>query len=337
MAAPMTRITRPRLRHAMRSAWLRRATRAVIGIGVLVAVIAQVGTGPFLHGLLSVDGRTIAAALLLAAIATTAAAWRWRLIAIRLGVALRWPTAIAMYYRSQFLNTVLPGGVVGDVHRAVAHGQNVENIRQTTRAVVIERTAGQVVQLAMAVIILSWFGAQFQGFLVAWLVIGLGAIAVAVLVTAAASARGRGALLHEVRELRAGLGSVRTCAQVVIASVIVVACHVATFTIATAAVGVGVPPLRMLALAIVVLLGSSIPLNIGGWGPREGVAGWAFALAGFGASAGVAASTLFGVLCIVSVAPGAIVAVISAARRRTVNVGAGPAPVLAATSRGKTP
>jgi hypothetical protein len=72
----------------------------------------------------------------------------------------------------------------------------------------------------------------------------------------------------------------------------------------------------MLVLALVVLLGASIPVNVGGWGPREGVAGWAFAVAGLGAAAGVAASTLFGVLTVVSVLPGAIAMVVLAVRRR---------------------
>jgi hypothetical protein len=98
----------------------------------------------------------------------------------------------------------------------------------------------------------------------------------------------------------------------------------------------------MLALAFVVLLGASIPLNVGGWGPREGIAGWAFALTGFGAAAGVAASTLFGALVIISVIPGAIVMVVSAVRKGKANYAApGPAPspvlVLADRSQEKTP
>ena len=118
-----------------------------------------------------------------------------------------------------------------------------------------------------------------------------------------------------MRELRSGIGSVRTSAQVVLASVVVISCHVATFALATAAVGVNVPPGQMLVLALLVLLGASIPFSLGGWGPREGVAGWAFAAAGFGAPAGVAASALFGVLTIIAVAPGAVVVLVSAARR----------------------
>ena len=40
-----------------------------------------------------------------------------------LGVEVPLRDAVAAYYRSQFLNATLPGGVVGDVHRAVRHGR----------------------------------------------------------------------------------------------------------------------------------------------------------------------------------------------------------------------
>ncbi len=348
MAAHMTGIIGTQLRQAMRSARVRLAARLTVSIGVLIAVIAHVGAAPLLHGLLSLNAQAIGAALLLGAIATVAAAWRWRLIAIRLGVEVRLSTAVGMYYRSQFLNTVLPGGIVGDVHRAISAGSGTESIKQSARSVAIERTAGQVVQVALALVVLACFGAGFEGYLLAVLIVGAAVVAVALLVTTAVSARARRGLLHEMAELRSGLGGARTLVQVAFSSVIVIACHVATFTIATATVGVRVPPMQMLTLAFVVLLGASIPVNIGGWGPREGVAGWAFALAGLGASAGVSASTLFGALAIISVAPGALVALSSAIGRRRTNsstptVVPAPSPpaqrafVLAAANQEKTP
>ena len=128
------------------------------------------------------------------------------------------------------------------------------------------------------------------------------------------------------------MGSPGAFVRVVVASIVVVACHVVTFGVAVAAVGASVPPMRLAALALVVLLAGSIPLNLGGWGPREGIAGWTFAVAGLGASAGVAASTLFGILAMIAVAPGLVVAATSAVRRMRT-----PAPartvVLAGTGR----
>jgi len=293
----MTPAEHPRLRAALRSRWLRVTIRFLVGLAALLTVIAYVGTGPLLTGILSIDARTIAAALALAAVATAAAAWRWCVIATRLGLDLSWATAFGRYYQSQFLNTVIPGGIMGDVHRAVGHGQSAESVAQSARAVVIERTAGQLVQISLSLIIFLFVGAQFVGLLLAGIAVVLGIIVVGLAV--------------------AVLGSVRALAQVSVASVIVISCHVATFAIATAAIGVTVSGGQLLVLALLVLLGASIPFSIGGWGPREGIAGWSFAVAGLGASAGVAASALFGVLTIIAVAPGAVVTLVSVIRRRT--------------------
>jgi hypothetical protein len=59
----------------------------------------------------------------------------------------------------------------------------------------------------------------------------------------------------------------------------------------------------------------AVPINIGGWGPREGVAAWAFAVAGLGADQGVATSVVYGVMAIVATLPGAVVLVLAWLRR----------------------
>jgi hypothetical protein len=46
-------------------------------------------------------------------------------------------------------------------------------------------------------------------------------------------------------------------------------------------------------------------MNIGGWGPREGMAAWAFGAAGLGAEQGVATATVYGVLALAATLPGA--------------------------------
>ncbi len=303
------------LKSAVGSRRFRAWVRPVAGVILLAVIVWRVGAAPFVHGLLSVDLRAVAAALVLCAVSTAASAWRWRVVANRLGVRIALPTAIGMYYRSQFLNSVLPGGLLGDVHRAVAHGGDSGDVPQASRAVVIERIAGQVVQVIVTVGVLAWAGAEFEGSVL----LALGIVLAVIIVTASiviASARLRRVIAREVAELRAGVGSPSAIVQVVVASVVAVGCHVAVFAIAVAAVGVQVPPLRSGVIALVVLLGASIPVNIGGWGPREGVAGWTFATAGLGSAAGVAASTTFGVIALIAVAPGAVIAIALASHRR---------------------
>ena len=235
----------PRVRTVLSSRWLRLTTRLLVGVGVLIAVVAHVGSGPFLHGLFSIDLRVIATTLALSAAATAAAAWRWSVIAGRLGVGLRFPEAVGMYYRSQFLNTVLPGGVVGDVQRALTQGRNAGNVSQAARAVVIERTMGQLVQITLAVIVLACFGLEFEGYLLSALGIGVTVLVLAALASTAASVRVRSALRRELDELSAGVGSPSAFVRVVVASIVVVACHVVTFGVAVGAVGASVPPLRL--------------------------------------------------------------------------------------------
>jgi uncharacterized membrane protein YbhN (UPF0104 family) len=289
--------------------------RVGVALAVLAAVVWRVGAEPFVRGLLAVDLRAVIVVAGLTALATVAASWRWRVIANRLGARISLPRAVAMYYRSQFLNTVLPGGVLGDVHRALAHGSTSGDVARASRAVAIERTAGQVVQVAITLVVVAFVGAEFAGQVLLVVIVFLVAIAVACTI-AAASTRLRAVLRRELSELRAGIGSRPALAQVCAASVVVVACHVTAFEIAVVSVGAHAPALQLASLALVVLLGASIPLNVGGWGPREGVAGWAFATAGLGSAPGVAASTTFGVLTMIALAPGAVIAVSGAWRAR---------------------
>jgi hypothetical protein len=113
----------------------------------------------------------------------------------------------------------------------------------------------------------------------------------------------------------------KTCAAVcwprlTVASVLVVAGHTATFVVAARVAGCTAPLGELLALLLVVQTAVVIPLSVGGWGLREGVAAWAFAAAGLGAATGVTVAMLYAVLMLVAVAPGAGLLVSDAVRRR---------------------
>ena len=119
--------------------------RRLVGAAIVAVIVWRLGTGPFLDGLRAVDGRSLALAAGIGFVTTVCAAWRWHLVARGLGVAVPLRTATAAYYRSQLLNTVIPGGVLGDVDRAVRHGSDVGDVGRGLRAVAWERSAGQFV------------------------------------------------------------------------------------------------------------------------------------------------------------------------------------------------
>ena len=137
----------------MSRTWWRWA-RLLGGVAILAVLVWRVGTGPFLDGIRTIDGWSLAAATGIALLTTVCCAWRWSLVARGLGVAVPMGSGVAAYYRSQFLNTTLPGGVLGDVHRGVRHGRDVGDVGRGLRAVGWERSAGQLVQIVLTVILL---------------------------------------------------------------------------------------------------------------------------------------------------------------------------------------
>jgi uncharacterized membrane protein YbhN (UPF0104 family) len=284
--------------------WLRLAAAA----GTLGVLVWSLGTSPFLDGLRSVDGGALAAASALAALTTVCCAWRWRVVARGLGIDLPLGTAVAAYYRSLFLNVTLPGGVVGDVHRGISHGRDTRDLGGALRAVVYERSAGQVVQVVLTVAVLLIVASPVHATMPFVAIALLGAAAGVAL--AARVWRRRVA----VRELRAALLARRVWPAIALASALVVAGHVVTFLIAARTAGATAPLSRLLPLALLVLLGATLP-NVGGWGPREGVTAWAFAAAGLGASLGVATAVVYGVMVFVASLPGAAVLVVAWGRR----------------------
>jgi hypothetical protein len=227
-----------------------------------------------------------------------------------LGFRLSLPAAVASYYRALFLNLTLPSGIAGDVHRGVAHGREVDNVGGGLRAVVWERTAGQVVQAVLTISVLLVLPSPVHSFMP--LVAGA-AVVLALLTVCVGRMRlgGSGSRLMRLRkavvtDIRDGVLRRDAFPAVVLASAVVVLGHAFTFVIAARAVGVTAPFSRVLPLALLALLGMVLP-NVGGWGPREGVTAWVFAAAGLHADRGAAASVAYGVLVLAASLPGAIV------------------------------
>jgi glycosyltransferase 2 family protein len=289
-----------------------RAARLVGGLGILAVVVWRLGTGPILDGLRSISAGPLLAATGIAVVTTVCSAWRWSLVARGLGIAVPLPTAIAAYYRSQFLNTALPGGVLGDVHRGVRHGQDVGDVGRALRAVAWERFAGQVVQSAIALTALLVLPSPVRSAMpIVVAVVVLSALA-AVLVLRLVPNRWAHTLSADVRD---GLLARQAWPGITVASIVIVVGHTATFLIAARTAGSTASLTTLLPLALLVLLAMVVPVNIGGWGPREGAAAWLFGAAGLGAAQGVATATVYGVMVLVAALPGAVVLVVARRRR----------------------
>jgi len=297
-----------------------RSLRWLAGAAVLAVVLWRTGTGAFVDGLRSLDLATLALGTAIAVPITVAGAWRWHLVARGLGVGVALGPAVASCYRAQFLNTTLPGGILGDVHRGVRHGLDAGDTGRGLRAVAWERLAGQVVQAVVALVVLLLLPSPVRSSVPAMLLV-LGAAVVVVLLlgrlTPPDPRSWLGRFTRAVREdVRLGLLVRGAWPGVLVASVVAVAGHLATYLVAARAVGVTTSAADLVPLVMLVLLAAGLPLNIAGWGPREGMAAWAFGAAGIGAHQGVATAVAYGAMVLVATLPGAVVLLVSAARPR---------------------
>ncbi|WP_370968828.1 YbhN family protein [Amycolatopsis sp. cg9] len=293
-------------------AWAR-----VLGAaGIFAVLVWQLGSAAFLDGLGRISMPGVLAALGIGFATTLFSAGRWQIVATRLGLRLSLPTAVADYYRALFLNGVLPAGVLGDVHRAVQHGRDAGDVPRGVRAVVLERTAGQFVLIASAVaVVLGSPDVVPDAFREVVVVTGV----VVVLAAVAAVVAGRlfgGRWIHSpskvrrgfavtLADLRLGLFTRETWPGVGFLSAATLAGHLALFVVAARVARVDAPVGQLVPLMVLALLAMGLPLNIGGFGPREGVCALLFGAAGLGAAQGVTVAVVYGVLTLVASLPGA--------------------------------
>jgi uncharacterized membrane protein YbhN (UPF0104 family) len=297
--------------------------RLATAVAVLWFLWRHVGAAPFKDGLRAVTWQAVVAAVTLTALTTVCSAWRWRVAAQSLGIGIGLPAAVRAYYRSLFLNSVLIGGVVGDVHRAVKHGRRSGDVVLGLRAVAWERLCGQVIQAVMTAVVLLTQASPVRPalpYVLAGIAGVAGLVGCAALLARRTDRRGRSRLTRAARavadDLRHGMLPPHVWPQLVLSSVLVVAGHTAVFVIAARVAGSTAPLGELLALLMVVQTATVIPLSVGGWGLREGAAAWAFAAAGFGAATGVTIAVLYAVLMLFAVSPGAGLLLGDAVRRR---------------------
>ncbi len=321
--------------------WLR----LLAVVGILVALVSLLGTKAFAAGLSVLTPGSMLAAVGIGLATTVLNALRWRLVAERVGLRLRLGDAIAETYRAVFLNAVLPGGVLGDVDRAVRHGRRNGDVGRGARAVAIERTAGQVVLLAAALVailaepaILVEIGRRVSRAPL----LGLALVVVLCVVVGglvsrrrgrtgpAASAPGRWRrLLHATAaDVRAGALSRGAWPLLLLISAAALAGYLVLFLIAARMAGATASTLALLPPLVLALMAMGLPIGVGGWGPREGVAALTFWMAGLGAPLGVTTSVAYGALALIASLPGgAVLLARRLARSRPPVPVAGPAPV----------
>ncbi len=275
-----------------------------IDLDTLGAALAQVPPGHVAMALLLVQAQIVLSGL------------RWRFTAGRLGQFIGPRTAIAEYYVASLLNQSLPGGVAGDIARA-CRTRTVNDVgwKASAKAVLYERLSGQTAFVLFALLgMLFWPQAATGGGEFAVLPLAVSGIALAALAAGLAfrkSGFGGGGFAADMHQIFVARGAWLVQGGL---SLAVMASYIAVFAIASDAIGA---PLSVAALMTAIplsLIAMLIPTGFGGWGTREAAAMMLWPLVGHTAALGLAASLVYGAVCLVGSAPGLAVLAATALR-----------------------
>ena len=294
----------------------KAALRALIGLGLLAALLVLAKPQALWATLRGADWRWLALGLGSAIASNVLSAWRWRLLVLFLGGKVRFRDALRWYFQAIGLNSLLPGAVVGgDVYRALMLRRAGQAPAAAGWSVVLDRVSG----LWMLCAIGGLGAAACAEVLAPWLRLPVTIFAPLLLAGTAlwlALPWALPALLGQRPRAGGWLAPLRLAAarpdfrrQLGWQAAASVAVQLLSATaLAAGALALGVQqPLAVWAWAIApVFLMAALPLSVGGWGTREAAAVAALAPFGVAAPAAVGVAVVYGLYGLAQGALGAL-------------------------------
>jgi uncharacterized membrane protein YbhN (UPF0104 family) len=283
------------------------AARVAVSVALLWLVSRYVDVAAVLSRLSQLRPGWVALGLAVSVLQVGVLAWRWRYTAARLGVDLPLRKALGEYYLGILLNQLLPGGVAGDVSRAWRHARTDAPTGPAVRAVILERASAQVVMTLVAVVsalVLPWASGAFRVSAAIAAAVLLGLLVLRTLARRPEADSPAGRFWADTR--RALLARDAFAAQLA-SALLVVSSYIVVFLVAARAVGMETPLTSVLPLVAPVLMTMLIPVTVAGWGIREAAAAALWGLTGLTPADGAAISVTYGLLVLVSSAPGLVV------------------------------
>lgn len=259
-----------------------RTLQVVVPVVALTVLAYRLGPDAFRPALAVVSPLPLLSALALGGVAVGAHAARWRVMMRGAGLPIGRADAVAEYYRSSALNTVLPGGVAGDVLRAWRQrtGER-QGWRPGAVSVLADRAAGVCVLLTVVAAVM--------------LIEAPALAAVPAVLAVVAWSVAWPSLRRLSRRERAAVWGWSVLALTALLGLTVVV---------AATIGISGRPGAVATLGVALLAGTAVPLNLGGWGPREAAGALAAVLVGVPPAVGVGYAAGYGLLATVSVLPG---------------------------------
>ena len=300
--------------------------KATISILLLYFSLRWVDVGTLGDRLSRFQPAWMALALFLLTAQVAFLAARWKKIATVCRAQLPYGTALQLSFIAAFFNQVLPSTVGGDGARIWFFARKGAGWARATYSVLIDRIVGLLVLALIVLVCLPWTMKLIHDPIARTviLMIGFGAVAGSILFVLIGT-RFQPWLNHwaltrhlsKASAIAATLcGSPLSMSYVIACSIVIHLLSIASAWCCIMAIAAPVSFAQVLILLPPVLLISTIPISIAGWGVRESSMIAAFAFAGLAESDGLTLSILFGAAVFVVGLAGGLVWIFSGSQVR---------------------
>jgi len=312
--------------------WLMVVLKASISGGLLWYAFDGIDLQTAMARLGRVDHRLFAFAMAGLAVQAGIGGLRWYAVAVAIETPLTFFTSIRLFYIGMFFSQALPGGTGGDAVRVYLAFRSGIPLRGAINGVLLERIVA-VVALVLLVDLSQPFFTPLAHFETAGLIhttailISVATVAGGVFIMSLDRLpgtlqkwkiiRGAGFLAHDSRRVFLNLRHFVTVMPLGLLT------HVnLSFVVYLMALGLDlqVTFLNCLILVPPVLLATTIPLSVGGWGVRESAMMVAFSLIGVPSEGALALSLLLGLAGLAISLPGGLVWLLSRQPERNVTL-----------------
>lgn len=325
----------------MHKKWLTLTLKFLVSGVLLWLLFAKIDVGAVAQRLAEASAPLLATAAVLFLVQVAISAGRWRVVLVAIGTPLPFVQALEFCYIGSFFNQALPSSIGGDAVRVYKAYRTGIGLGGAISGVMLERVATVVALVLLVLAVQPFFLSRVDAATGRWTLAAAAALLAAALAgMAALMALDRlPARLVRLRPVQPLVALAARARRVFLDPAACLAAFLWSFaghanlTLAVYVMGRGLDlPVSLVdcfALFLPVLLVTTLPISIAGWGVREGAMVAAFGLVGVPAEGALALSVLFGVTAIVTMLPGGALWLAGSDRprgRELERVVSGPAP-----------
>lgn len=300
----------------MRNPWISVAIKAAVTLLLLGWLLHRIDLAPLLARLGRLDLTLTAASILLMMVQLLLTSWRWAMVARIIDAPLTPEAALRLTLIGHFFNQTLPSAIGGDAVRAWLANREGMPLAKAVSGVFADRLIALLLLVAIVGATLPQFYARVPAaglrMTVAALVAATAAGVIALIVLGPTVARllQRHRWTRALAQLAEDLRRVLTSRQGVPIMTSAIIVHVGVVTSAwlvARAMAIDVSLLDCLVLMPPIVLVTTLPISIAGWGVRESATVVAFGFIGVAPADALALSVVFGLVQVAIGLPGGFV------------------------------